>query len=198
MPSHFIEVVFEAKEHYLRGLLHGLQSGNKTTFKYFFNRDAGVQAESFAEKIKEWTSLSDKYQHLLMEQGLYELVRQLGADQQAEHIHILSARPVQSGKFSVKVRNAARGETDIIKKAFAEKPAAVKSIDWHDEEKEDRKAKGIELYTPAHEYLYVASGAFQGELEALIAFRQKVTALSAVDANEIELEFQVSAETEKI
>ncbi len=198
MPCRFIEVVFEAKEHYLRGLLQGLQSGKKTAFKYFFNRDAGVRAESLAEKIKEWSSLSDKYQHLLMEQGLYDLVKPLGADQPAEHMHILSARPVQSGKFSVRVKNAVRGETDIIKKAFAEKPAAVKTIDWHDEEKEDRKAKGIELYTPAHEYLYEASGAFQGELEALIAFRQKVAAFSAVNAKEIELEFQALPETEKI
>lgn len=190
MSSRFIEVVFEAKEQYLRGLLEGFQSGKETTFKYFFNHDAGVQAESLAEKIKEWTSLSDRYQHLLMEQGLYDLVKKLGADQPAEQMKILSVRPVQSGKFSVKVKNAARGETDIIKKAFTEKPAAVKTIDWHETEKEDRKAKGIELYTPAHEYLYEASGAFEGELEALIAFRQKVAAFSAVNAREIELEFQ--------
>ncbi|NLP11983.1 hypothetical protein GX408_16405 [bacterium] len=198
MPSEFIEVVFEANEHYLKGLLEGFQRGRNTAFKYFFSRDAGVQAESLGEKIKEWTSLSDKYQHLLMEQGLYHLLKKLGEDQPTEHMKIISARPVQSGKFSVKVKNAARGETDIIKKAFAEKPASVKTIDWHDEEKEDRKAKGIELYTPAHEYLYEASGTFQGELEALIVFRQKVAAFSTVTAKEIKLEFQSATGTEKI
>jgi len=198
MPSQFIEVVFEAQEQYLRGLLEGFQSGKKTAFKYFFNRDAGVQAESLAEKIKEWTSLSDRYQHLLMEQGLYDLVKKIGADRPSEQIKILSARPVQSAKFSVRVKNAARGETAVIKKAFAKKPAAVKAIEWHEEEKEDRKAKGIELYTPAHEYLYEASGVFQGELEALVAFRQKVSAFSAVTAKEIELEFQLSPQTETV
>ncbi|HPN36531.1 MAG TPA: hypothetical protein PK843_18665 [bacterium] len=197
MPSQLIAVVFEANEHYLRGLLEGFQSGRKTAFKYFFNRDAGIQAESLSEKIKEWTSLSDKYQHLLMEQDLFDMVKKFGADQLTEQIKILSARPVQSGKFSVKVKNAARGETDIIKQTFAAKPAAVQTLDWHEEEKEDRKAKGIELYTPAHEYLYEASGAFQGELEALIAFRQKVAAFSAVDAKEIELEFISSPTMEK-
>ncbi len=182
MTAKYVQVVFEAKEEFIRGYLQGFMAGKGATWRYFFNHNAGIKAESLKEKIREWTSLSDKYQYLILPQELYDGVKQSG-------LQVLSSQPVAAGKFSVTVKCACAKETQEIKKIIAEKPADLQTLDWQEDEKTDKKAHGVELYTPAHEYTCEASGSFAGEIETVIEFRRKLAEHSVVDARQIELEF---------
>lgn len=182
MTAKYVQTVFEAKEEFIRGYLQGFIAGKGASWRYFFNHNAGIKAESLKEKIREWTLLSDKYQYLLLQQELYDSVQQAG-------LQALSCHPVALGKFSVTVKCASTKEAQEVKRIIAEKPVGVQTIDWQEEETTDKKAHGVELYTPVHEYTCEASGSFTGEIETVIEFRQKLAEHSVVDAKQIELEF---------
>jgi hypothetical protein len=192
MSQQFIQIVFEAKEEYLQGLLAGYRMAKGIELKYFFNHAAGVKAESLSEKIKEWSSLSDKFQYVILEQGLYTLLKESGdasGPVRGAGYKILSARRILSGLFSVKVKDASPVDTAAIKQLVADKPAELQTIAWQEKEIRDEQGKGVELYTPVHEFVFHASGSFKGPIEALIAFRLRLTEHSALSAKEIELEF---------
>ncbi len=71
MTRTFVEVVFEANKEYLKGFLHGYVTGSGKEYSYYLSSDAGVEAESLSQKLKELTALADKYQHVIIEKGLY-------------------------------------------------------------------------------------------------------------------------------
>jgi hypothetical protein len=187
MAKKYVEVVLGANKEYTKGFLHGYLLGKGLSLKYFFNHDAGIKAESLSEKIKEWTALSDKFQHLLVEQDLYVSIQALDATLEP-NIKILSGHSVVIGEFSFKIKSASIEEVKEVKKAIAEKPSGLLMADWKEKEKADPDAKGVELYTPTHDYTFEGSGCVKGEIESLITFRQQLTAHSAVDAKEIRLQ----------
>ena len=192
MSQQYIQIVFEGKEQYVQGLLAGFRLAKGTELKYFFNHAAGVKAESLSEKIKEWSALSDKFQYVILEQGLYTLLQESSdafGPVPGTPLKILSARRILSGSFSVKVKDASPADTTAIKKLIADKPAELQTITWQEKEIRDEHGKGVELYTPLHEYVFHASGSFKGPIEALIAFRLRLAEHSALSAKEIELTF---------
>ena len=84
-------------------------------WRFFFNHKAGIEAESLKEKLYEWTTLSDKYQYLLLEQDLYNSLQNAGL-LSGDNLKMLSAQPVAMGKFSIHVKCASVKEAQEIKK----------------------------------------------------------------------------------
>jgi len=192
MSSHFIQVLFEGNDEFIRGFLQGYRIGKGISAHYFFHHDAGIQAETLSQKLKEWTTLSNKYHYVLLDQDFFNRLKESGSDSGLladTGIKILSAKAVRSGTFSVKIKGASRAEASAIKKIVEEKPSDLQTRDWQEKETIDPDSKGVELYTPVHDYIFAAVGTFKGEIEALIAFRHHLSEHSAVTAKEIELEF---------
>ncbi len=190
MARNFVEVVFESNQKYLEGFLQGYLLGKKADLRYYFSRAVGVKAESLSEKIREWATLSDKYHYLIMEKKLYEAIMQTGAVQDAGEalVKVVAVQRVKSGQFEVAINSASRDESKAVKEMLKLRPPVVEMIDWQQSVEIDKEARGVELYTPAHEYQFKASGSFKGAVDVLIAFRQKLTEFSSVTAKEIKLE----------
>ncbi len=67
-------------------------------------------------------------------------------------------------------------------------PPGVAGEDITEREERDPQAREAELYTPAHEYVYRASGAFAGPLAGVLELRRRALELPFVEAERLELE----------
>ncbi len=189
MSRTFVEMVLTANQEYLKGFLQGYIAGVGVEYPFFFNHEAGIEAESLTEKIQEWATLSDKYQYVILEKALYEAL-QASAAIFSEATKIVSVKNVKSCQFEVTIKAHSRDDSKAIRELVQFRPSTLEMINWQESEEIDEKAKGVELYTPAHDYTYKASGSFKGDLETVIEFRKKLTGFSAVTAGEIKLERQ--------
>ncbi len=187
MSRTFVEIVLTANQEYVKGFLQGYIAGVGIERQFFFNHDAGIEAESLTEKIQEWTSFSDKFQYLILEKELYEAL-QASAAFFDDATRTVSVKNVKSCHFEVTIKAHSRDDSQAIRELVQLRPSTLEMIDWQESEEIDEKAKGVELYTPAHDYTYKASGSFKGDLETVVDFRKKLTGFSAVTAQEIKLE----------
>lgn len=79
---------------------------------------------------------------------------------------------------------AARIRTELL----AGLPPGVEGEDIEEREEQDPEARETELYTPEHEYVYRASGAFSGPFPGVLEVRRRALELPFVKLRTVELE----------
>jgi hypothetical protein len=105
---------------------------------------------------------------------------ELGLESVAE---IVRARlPFTAEAFSREVADAIRQEL------LESLPPGVERRDLHESEEQDASARGAELYTPEHAYVYRAAGNFVGPLPGIIEMRRRARNLRFVKVKALELE----------
>jgi hypothetical protein len=183
--SEYVEVIFQGHKEYVRGFLDGFLCAKGADKNYFFNADCGVKAETFAERLKEIASLETKYHHVLLAKELWQML----PTAEAGGVQTVSAKVIKRGYFAFNIATASREEALAVKKVMDAKSAEVQLFDFKESQQVDEDAKGVELYTPVHEYQYKASGVFSGGFVELISLKQRLSDHNIVQSNDIHLEF---------
>jgi hypothetical protein len=82
-----------------------------------------------------------------------------------------------------------REVADTIRQELLESlPPGVERRDLHESEEQDASARGAELYTPEHAYVYRTAGNFVGPLPGIIEMRRRARNLRFVKVKALELE----------
>jgi hypothetical protein len=193
MAKQYSEVVFEGHYSNIRGFIEGFIAGSGKELSFFFSEQAGVKAETMSEVLKEWISLSNKIHHVVMESELFEKIKKslerLTDSDSLNKGSIKSAKAIITASFRFKFSTYGRKYGEDIKKLLEKLPGGLSLKEYSPVEKIDKDAKGVELYSPAHEYTFEGTGVIAGPVDEAIAFRKVLDDHPLVDVTVINLEF---------
>jgi hypothetical protein len=192
MAMNYVEAVVRADGRFVKGFLKGYLAGSGKAYRFFISEETGIKAESLSDKLKELVGLAENHQHIVIEEQFWTVICSERAAAEALGLagELFQSRRIKRGEFSLKIRDCSKADAGAIKEILQQKPEAVQVSGWQEQEKVHQDGKGIELYTPVHDYVYEASGSFAGEIEALVELRQSLTSHSPVVAGLIELEYE--------
>lgn len=181
--SAWYEMVIEGREEDIRALLPGVASEGD---RPFWGEELELHAGAFPDRIREL--LGARTHHLL-----YVPSTQVGALVRAiegkPDIRLERVREILSGRFSYK---AAAYSEDVAAKIqsvlHGPLPPGVVPEEHKEKETVDPEAKGVELYTPAHDYTWRCRGSFSGAPPGIFQMHRTLQALDFVHQEKLELE----------
>ncbi|HOP39749.1 MAG TPA: hypothetical protein PLI53_01775 [Geobacteraceae bacterium] len=193
MKKVFIEAVIESHFDTARGYIEGLQDGMGTDYIFFFSSEWGIVSETFSELIKEWISLGHRLHHVILEQELFaKLENALAKKDKGALLNsssLKSYKKVKSACFNFKFDAYARKYADEIKELILKLPEGVSLENYKPEEKINHDAEGVELYTPAHDYIFHGKGTIRGPIEKVVPIHQLLDDYPLIETEKIVLEF---------
>jgi len=193
MAKQYSEVVFEGHHGNIRGFIEGFIAGSGKEMSFFFSDKAGVKAETISDIIKEWISLSNKIHHVIMESELLNSIKKslenLDESDVLSRPSIKSVKAIKAASFRFKFATYGKKYGDEIKNLLDKLPGGLSMKDYAPVEKVNEDAKGVELYSPAHDYSFEGSGVITGPVDEAIAFRKALDDHPLVDVTVIDLEF---------
>ncbi|MBK8165507.1 MAG: hypothetical protein IPK64_05995 [bacterium] len=184
----FNEVVFRGKPKVVRAFLSGLLLGAGRQAQVYYSFLEGVKHEGRTEKLAEMVGVRDSDCHVIADAAtagwLKGLARQITAETGLE---ITANRRIRGAAMELRYHAYAQRYEDEILAALGDLPAGVRIAGMKREVRTDPRAKGIEAYSPAHEFEAKASGTMTGPIEALIVLRRRLVAYPLLKMSEIEL-----------
>jgi hypothetical protein len=176
MGKNFVEVVFEGHYDAVKGYIEGFLAGMKKNYLFFFASDWNIEAETLKEHIRDWITLGDKIHHVIMEEDLFAKIdKALSAGGESgllKFSSIKSRKHVKQASFDFEFESYGRKYAEEIKKLLSTLPEGVSLLDYEPQEKIDTGAKGVELYSPAHDYIFQGKGSIKGPVDEIIFFRK--------------------------
>lgn len=192
MGNTFVEVIFEGHYNTVKGYLEGLRDGMGTTHKVFFSSESGIAAETLSELIREWVSLGHRLHHVVMEESLFTILEDIlskkGKDALMNSRSVKSSKVVKGAAFGFSFDAYARRYAEEIRELLGRLPEGVSLRDYKPEERINHSAEGVELYTPAHDYIFHGKGVVIGSVEEVIAYRAMIVDHPLIEAEQIKLE----------
>jgi hypothetical protein len=195
MGNTFVEVVFEGHYNTVRGYIEGLQDGIGSDYKFFFSSETDIAAETLSELIKEWVSLGHRLHHVVMEEVFFAILKDVlskkGSDSLMTSSSIKSSKNIKEATFDFKFDAYARKYAEEIKELLGKLPEGVSLHHYKPEEKINHDAEGVELYAPAHDYIFHGKGTIIGPIEQVVAFHMILDDHPLIEAEKIFLELEV-------
>lgn len=193
MARTYYEVVLEGHLDTIFGLLEGVKIGAGKKWDYYFSKKVDVKRETFSEAVKEWISLGAKLHHVLIEEDFLNFLKSAMSGQ-PENASIgmkflKSQRKIRSGSFKFEFKAYSSKIAAEVKQLIESLPAELALEGYNPKEKVDKEAKGVELYTPDHEYVFEGEATLKGPLPELIRARSALNSKSYVEVDQIALEW---------
>lgn len=184
----FNEVVFRGKPKIVRAFLSGLLMGAERQAQVYYSFLEGVKHEGRAEKLAEMVGVRDSDCHVIIDAATAGWLKGLARGIAAETgLEIAANRRIRGASMELKFQAFAQRYDDEIMAALGELPAGVRITGLKREVRTDPRAKGVEAYSPAHEFEAKASGTLTGPIDALIGLRRRLAAYPLLKLAEIEL-----------
>ena len=193
MTKIYYELVFEGHHKAIHGLLEGYKLGAKIEASYFFSSEHDIKTETLAEIFLDWISLKNRIHHVILEEKLYESLAKSIEKKEKKNSDLISngiiksAKKIKNASFSFKAKTFAPKYAQEIRDILKNIPENTTLEDHKVTEETDREAKGVELYSPAHEYYYQTTGTITGHLGTLIEFRKKLTDYPLIEVDKIKI-----------
>lgn len=184
----FFEVVFQGKPKVVRAFLSGLLMGSGREATVFFHFDEGVRDDSKAEKFAALVGMRAVNCHVIVDGDTSAYLKKLARRIAAETgLQIESHRSVRSASLDFGYRAFARQYDDEILALLKRLPAGLALKGFKHDVRTDPKAKGMEAYSPAHDFEACGEGSVVGGVGQLIHFRRQLAAFPLVKMEEIVL-----------
>jgi len=179
------ELVIEGREEDIRDLLPGIATDGE---RPFWGEELDLHETSLPDRLR--ALLGARTHHLLFVPGTQvgPLVRAIQGKDEAR-VRLEHVREVLSGHFSFTAKAFSPEAAVQIKQALhAALPPGVVLDDSTETEDVDPEARGVELYSPVHDYTYRCSGTFSGEPPGIFEIHRTMLALDFVHQEKLELE----------
>jgi hypothetical protein len=103
-------------------------------------------------------------------------------------LSLRSSTPVKGASFRFRFITYGRKYAEEIKELFGRLPEGVTLDEYSPVEKVDDECKGVELYTPCHDYVFQGKGVISGGLDLVIPLRGILDAHPLIEAEKIKLD----------
>jgi hypothetical protein len=180
--SAWYEMVIEGKEEDIRDLLPGVASDGK---RPFWGEELELHADSFPDRIRELLGARSHYLLYVPSTQVGALVR---AIEGKPEIRLERVREILSGHFSFKAKAYSPEVAAKIQEVLHGPLPPGVTLEEREEAKVDPDAKGVELYTPVHDYTWRCRGDFSGTPPGIFQIHRTLQALDFVHQEKLELE----------
>lgn len=184
MATSYREVIVKGDDTLLRGFVWGFKAARKIKSGVLFCADHPIQTHH----LREILTLHGNYVHLITSGQHHRAI--LAALKQAAHLEfeVVSDKAIRKTYFDFKFQTFNRDVAAKLKRVLRRLPAGLKLVDFEPEETVEPSAKGVEFYSPVHDYCYEGTGKAQGEVEKLLRFHRALGEHVFIETEDIEVE----------
>ncbi len=172
MSKNFYEIVVEGNYHTIYGLLEGYLLGSEKSWNYYFSKKVNIKRDTLSDVLKQWVTLGNKLHHIIIEEEfLHSIKTALSKNGNQKHFgtaFIKSEKKIRGAVFAFEFKAYAKKFADEIKAIISNLPEGTSLVDYSPKETEDKNAKGVELYSPEHEYEFRGRGKVKGSFPQII------------------------------
>lgn len=189
-PLTFSEVVLTGTAGPVREYLTRLCADRGKCLTCWFHEDAAIEdGEGAVAKAAEKLHLRAPDVHLLASDDVVALLREHADDAAAQGAgKVVSITPVRSASFVVTYRAFSAAHDQAIQDLLHDLPPSLRLEGEHHEVKLDPRAKGVEAYSPAHDYEAHGSATITGRVDLVIAKRKQLCEQELIQAEKIVLD----------
>jgi hypothetical protein len=189
--SAWYEIIVKGSEDVFRGFVAGCEASLGGKEAALFGPDLDLEAGTFSQRLLELFAAGS--QHLVFAPaGLAEEViaalrsrgREAGLELETVREVLRVSMPFSAEAFSPDVAEKIR------QKLLLGLPPGVEGKNIQEREERDPKARGAELYTPEHAYVYHAEGTFVGPLPGIVEMRRRARNLPFTRTKALQLEMK--------
>lgn len=184
------DVVIEGSEDHVRGYVEGLVTCQNLDEDTVIIPEDHVGKWATLDYVKKFLQLKEGKVHLIVEKALLTaLIEAIASSKKPVPIKILSARPVRSASFNFSLKAFSKSVAENIKEIISGLPAGieVKFSKWREDVRPE--GKGIEAYTPEHDYELHALGHVQGSPAEVIRLYEKMEVNELIELDPVQLEY---------
>ncbi|MHB8770581.1 MAG: hypothetical protein ACYC7J_06265 [Syntrophales bacterium] len=191
MNRDYCEIVIEGQLDLAKGFVMGFLVGRGIEGSAFFDDACHIGSEDAAGPLIRLISAHDNVSTLIVGAGLYDLlVAALNRHPQAIALGLKSVRPILSAALMCSFRTYSREVGGKIKEIFGCIPDGVdgnSAFEMH--EKTDPEGKGVELFTPLHDYELTGKGRISGSVRGVLDLYERLKRFEVVELGELELTY---------
>jgi hypothetical protein len=182
----FYEIIVKGDSKVIRAYMEGFMKSKGITDGIDFGEDHPLDLGHLKEMIKYHGDVL----HLVVEAKLRASV-DAAIKQSPEDldIEIVESRRIHRAYFHFKFETANRDVGKRIKRLLDKLPEGVSLTDYEPEEIVDPDAKGVEVYSPVHEYTFKGKGVIEGEPGSVRDVLEKMIDDEFVDCDDIVMHF---------
>lgn len=165
---------------YVGGIMHarGIKQG------WYVSGQCPIQLKHIREMIKYHGNV----QHIICTAALRATLVSAFKKAPAYHdFEVKEVRKIKGGRFVFEFETANRQVAGRIKRAVGRLPVGARLEAYAPKEKYDPSARGAEVYTPVHEYVFKGKGAIKGNIEAVINTHAKLSANEFIHCEDVEI-----------
>jgi len=186
MATVHYEILLKGNEDILCAYIHGFLAGKNIKEGIIFGNKEPFEIHEIRELIRYHGGIC----HFICRAGIRQtLLSAVHSAPESYSFEVVQQRKISSASFKFKFETFNEEVAGKLKKIFDKIPAGVTVVDFEPEEVIDPKAKGIEVYAPAHDYRYAGEGKATGNVEALLDFHRALSESEFIEMENIELEY---------
>ncbi|MDH3216013.1 MAG: hypothetical protein OEN01_06935 [Candidatus Krumholzibacteria bacterium] len=184
MSQNYYEVVVKGDDNLLKGFLSGFKAAKRIKSGLIFAADHPIDTHH----LKEILTFQRDHVHLAASERYHAAL--LAAIKAAAEIdiEIVSDKRISKAYFDFKFSTFNRDVASKLKRRLARLPVGLELADFEPKETIEPSGKGVELYSPLHDYAFEGKGRVQGDLEKLLLFHRKCEEHVFIETSDIELE----------
>ena len=182
------ELVIEGAEGACRAFVAGFAAGRRAA-PPVFGRDCGLAHESSSERLRALFAGGSHHVVFAPKMLAGLLVAALAERGAAVGLRLEQRRRVDAMHFGFRVEAFARPLADGIRRdLLLDVPRGVRIEGLSESAEENPEARGTDLYSPVHAYIYRASGRFRGRPPEIFDVRRRAAARDFVTADGLHAE----------
>jgi hypothetical protein len=189
MNEHYYDVVIEGSLDLMKGFVMGFIEGRGVAGDIFFGEEYHIESESKVGLLLQLMGFHDKTCTVIVGSGLYEvLAAALKRRQNTIPLRILKVRQVSNASFAFSFGTYSREVGEEISSLLAHLPEGI----VHEPDIElhrilDPEGKGLETFTPLHDYELNGKGRISGSVKGVFELYHRLQHYEVVELGNMDL-----------
>jgi len=182
----FWEILVHGHPDKCEGFLAGLRLGAKSDARLFLANRVGIRTP-LSERLRDLVHANAGVCHIIADGEGRKLLKSVAKQLPSMDMSIAEEKKIGSAAFSYEFHAYAQRYGDEIRKALASLPKGVKHDAQKPRERKDPSAKGVEAYSPAHDYEISGKGRVSGRVDLVLDARAMLNEHPLIDIGNVEL-----------
>jgi hypothetical protein len=186
--SVWYEIIVTGSENALRGFVAGCEGALGGEEAVIFGHDLDLEASPISQRLKELFAAASRHVVCAPAKLAGEIAGALRARGKEADLDLESIREVVRARLPFSAEAFSQDVAEKIRQTLlAGLPPGVQGEHVEESEEQDPGARGAELYTPEHAYVFRLSGSFVGPLPGIVEMRRRARDLPFVKVKAVEL-----------
>lgn len=182
--AHYTEFLVRGDDTAVVAWLGGYAAGSGVGRQIVFAHEAGFQLKKLRERIRHHGEVV----HVIVASAHAGWLRAaLEAAAPRHRFEVLEERKIGRAYFHFEFETPSEKVAARIKQVFASLPPGVTPTDYQPREVLDPAAKGTEVYTVEHHYVYRGEGVLEGDVDGVVRVFAALSDIDFVKCDEIEV-----------